>query len=68
MPRSKIQWSKWDAQLGLLPDQELADKIGCTRLAVFNRRKLFGLPSINEVRKEELQKQIQKIRKQRGLK
>lgn len=45
-----IDWSRWDQLLGSLSDQQLAVKIGCTRLAVFKRRKALGAESCQAAR------------------
>ena len=44
LPRS-IDWQKYDRLLGTMIDRDLAAIIGCTKLAVLNRRKLLRIPS-----------------------
>ena len=59
-PRS-IDWDKWDALLGTMPDSALADRIGCNVLAVKRRRKKKNVPSY----REQLERYATQIRKRR---
>lgn len=38
MPTTKVDWSKWDHLLGVIPDKELAQQLGCTADNVRIRR------------------------------
>lgn len=45
----KIKWEKASIKmLGMVPDQELADIVGCDRKAVYNKRKELGVISYRE--------------------
>ena len=44
-PRTTIDWSQWDDQLGKITDKELADKIGSSLAAVSMRRKKLDVPA-----------------------
>jgi len=44
-PRTTIDWSKWEDQLGQVTDKELAEKIGCSVAAVTMRRGRLKIPA-----------------------
>lgn len=35
---TRVDWEKWDHKLGTMPDAALAEKIGCSHAAVYQRR------------------------------
>lgn len=45
---NRVNWQQWDCLLGTMPDQHLANEIGCDRVAVSNRRKKLNIPLYRE--------------------
>lgn len=42
--QGNIDWTRWDHRLGITLDATLAAEIGCTRTAVYLRRKALAIP------------------------
>lgn len=40
-----IDWTPFDALLGTMPDEALAERVGCRRTAVLRRRQRLGIPA-----------------------